>query len=252
MALQQEAAGCAGLFLRRYWSAMVVTNSVRGIGRPVEWRVEPQPVPYAVALAEMEARAASVAAGEAEELLWLLEHPHVVTAGTSAEPADLLDAARFPVAAAGRGGRHTYHGPGQRVVYAILDLGRRGRDVRCYVRHLEQWAIAALADLGVAARISSTGVGIWVPADDGEAKIGAIGVRVRRWVALHGMAINVTTDLSAYGAIVPCGIADRAVARLVDLVPGAAMADLDEALRRNAASFLQGITKALEGEKVSG
>jgi lipoyl(octanoyl) transferase len=232
---------------------MVVPDSVAGAGRPVEWRVEPQPVPYPVALAEMEARAAAVAAGDANELLWLLEHPPVVTAGTSAEAADLLDAARFPLAEAGRGGRHTYHGPGQRVVYAVLDLGSRGRDVRCYVRGLERWAIAALAELGVAARISSTGVGIWVPAaDGGEAKIGAIGVRVRRWVALHGMAINVTTDLSAYDAIVPCGIADRAVARLVDLVPGAAMADLDGALRRNAASFLQGITKALEGEKVSG
>lgn len=186
----------------------------------------------------MEERVAAIAAGTAPELIWLLEHPPVITGGTSADGADLIDPARFPVSATGRGGRYTYHGPGQRIVYVLIDLSARGRDVRCYVSALEKWAVAALGDLGVTAFPSDAGVGIWTDTPAGEAKIGAIGVRVRRWVTMHGMAINVSTDLSAFGAIVPCGIADKGVTRLVDLQPGARMDDLDEALRRNAAAFL--------------
>lgn len=204
----------------------------------VEWRVEQDPVGYHEALEAMEARAAAIAAGEAAERIWLLEHPPVVTGGTSAAPVELVDPDRFPVVRAGRGGRYTYHGPGQRIVYVQLDLGRRGRDVRCFVHGLETWAIAALGDLGIAAATSPAGVGIWTGPPGREAKVGAIGVRVRRWVSLHGMAINVTTDLSAYRAIVPCGIADRPITRVADLAPGAGVTALDAALRRHAASFL--------------
>ncbi len=215
-------------------------------------------------MATMEARAADIAARKAAELIWLLEHPAVITGGTSADARELVEPGRFPVVETGRGGRYTYHGPGQRVVYAMIDLAARGRDVRHYVSALENWAITALADFGVQAFTSDAGVGIWVKTATGEAKIGAIGVRVRRWVTLHGMAINITTDLSAYGAIIPCGIADRGVCRLVDLAPGACMADLDAALARHAPAFLSGILspqdmspsqqnmKSLEEPSVSG
>ena len=177
----------------------------------IEWRVTPGLTPYAAALAEMEARAAAVAAGEARELVWLLEHPPVYTAGTSADPAELIDP-RFPVVAAGRGGRYTYHGPGQRIGYLVLDLGKRGRDVRCFVHGVEGWVIAALARLGIAAFRAPGRIGIWTHDRQGrEAKIGAIGVRVRRWVTMHGFSVNLSPDLAHFGGIVPCGIADYPV-----------------------------------------
>lgn len=208
---------------------------------PPRWEVRPGLSPYADTLAAMEASVARIAGGTAPEQIWLVEHPPVITAGTSATPADLVDAGRFPVVEVGRGGRLTYHGPGQRVVYPLLDLGRRGRDVHAYVTALEGWVIAALAELGVRAFTHAAGVGIWVEARDGIAKIGAIGVRIRRWVSFHGLAINVTTDLSHFGAIVPCGIAAHGVARLADLVPGVSMADLDAALWRHQGAMLAAI-----------
>ena len=209
-----------------------------------EWTVAPGLTPYPDALAAMEARAAEIRDDGACERVWLLEHPPIYTAGTSADPAELIDA-RFPVFAAGRGGRYTYHGPGQRVAYVQLDLARRGRDVRAYVHALEGWAIAALGDLGVAARRADGRIGIWCDGPDGrEAKIGAIGVRVRRWVTLHGLSINVAPDLSHFGGIVPCGIAEFPVTSLADLAHGAAdahgtdMAALDAALARHLPAFL--------------
>ena len=194
-----------------------------------EWRISTDPVPYPEALAAMEARASAVAAGEARELVWLLQHPPVYTAGTSADPAELIDP-RFPVVSAGRGGRYTYHGPGQRVCYLMLDLNRRGRDVRCYVHALEGWAIAALAMLGVSAFRAPGRVGIWTMDRGREAKIGAIGVRVRRWITLHGMAINVDPDLSHFAGIVPCGLPDYPVTSLAALGMADAAATFDEAL----------------------
>lgn len=175
----------------------------------IEWRITPDPVPYEVAVAEMEARAAAIAAGTAREMVWLLEHPPIYTGGTSADPAELRDP-HFPVVQTGRGGRYTYHGPGQRIGYVMLDLNRRGRDVRQFVHALEGWVIAALGDLGVAAFRAPGRVGIWtnIPdlANDGgvaEAKIGAIGVRVRRWVTLHGFSVNLSPNLSHFSGIVP-------------------------------------------------
>lgn len=222
---------------------MVVSHGFSPLDRehmPPQWCVESRLVAYAEATAFMEERAAAIASGTAREMIWLLEHPPVITGGTSADAAELVEAGRFPVVASGRGGRYTYHGPGQRVVYALLDLNRRVRDVRAYVSALESWAIAALADFGVRAFTSDAGVGIWTCGADGrEAKVGAIGVRVRRWVTLHGMAINVATDLSAYDAIVPCGIADRGVVNLADLAPGARISDLDAALKRHFPVFLR-------------
>jgi lipoyl(octanoyl) transferase len=207
--------------------------------RDVDWEVARAPVPYAEALARMEARADAVRTGAERELIWLLEHPEIITAGTRATDEALLQPGRFPLERTGRGGQLTYHGPGQRIIYAILDLGRRGADVRRYVAGLEQWGIAALGECGVAARRSPAGTGIWVEGAGGEeAKIGAIGVRVRRWVSLHGMAINVTTDLSGFDAIVPCGIAGAAATRLADLCPEASLDMLDRALRRHFGAFL--------------
>lgn len=215
---------------------------------PPAWQVSPGLTPYADALAVMEARAAAVAAHEADELVWLLEHPPVYTAGTSAVPADLVDA-RFPVVATGRGGRHTYHGPGQRVGYLVLDLSRRGRDVRCFVHALEGWVIAALARLGVEAFAAEGRVGIWTTDRDGrEAKIGAIGVRVRRWVTLHGFALNVAPDLSHFGGIVPCGLADYPVTSLAALGAAADMAAVDAALAGTLPGFLRSISCPLEIE----
>jgi lipoyl(octanoyl) transferase len=201
----------------------------------LEWRQEDRPVPYPEALARMEARAEAIRAGTAPELVWLLEHPPLYTAGTSANPAELLDP-RFPVFATGRGGRYTYHGPGQRVVYVMLDLKRRRPDVRAYVQALEAWAVAALARLGVAAETRADRIGLWVRRTDRntpwvEDKIGAIGVRVRRWVTFHGLALNVEPDLSHFGGIIPCGISAHGVTSLVDLGVPATMADLDVALK---------------------
>lgn len=203
-----------------------------------EWIVSPGLTDYAVALGDMEARAAAIQAGAAAERIWLIEHPPLYTAGTSADPAELLDS-RFPVFDAGRGGRYTYHGPGQRVGYVQLDLTKRGRDVRAYVSALEGWVIDALATLGVAARRAEGRIGIWTDAPDGrEAKIGAIGVRVKRWVTLHGFSLNVSPDLMHFNGIVPCGIAEFPVTSLAALGNMARFADVDAALWESFPAFL--------------
>jgi lipoyl(octanoyl) transferase len=187
-------------------------------------------------------------------LVWLVEHPPLYTAGTSADPAELLDP-RFPVYDAGRGGRYTYHGPGQRVAYVQLDLAARGRDVRAYVHAIEGWVIAALADFGVAARRADGRIGIWCDDRAGrEAKIGAIGVRVRRWVTLHGLSINVAPDMSHFAGIVPCGIAEFPVTSLAALGIDATLADVDAALLRHWPAFLSavgGATRAPSSQEVS-
>lgn len=196
-----------------------------------EWRASAGLVPYLEAEAEMKARAAAVAQGTAAELVWLLEHPPLYTAGTSAKAADLLDA-RFPVFKTGRGGEFTYHGPGQRVAYLMLDLKTRGKDVRAFVRALEAWLIDALATFGVKGEVREGRVGVWVDRGGGrEDKIAAIGIRVARWVSLHGVALNVAPDLSHYTGIVPCGIRGYGVTSLADLGIDASMADVDRALR---------------------
>ena len=204
----------------------------------VEWRVSPGLTDYAEALAAMEARAAAIRAGEARELVWLLEHPPLFTAGTSAADEELLNPMHFPVFEAGRGGRYTYHGPGQRVGYLMLDLDRRGRDIRRFVHALEGWLISALADLGVAARREPGRIGLWVGRGDEEAKIAAIGVRVRRWVTLHGFSVNVSPDLAHFAGIVPCGISDRGVTSLAALGAKTGMARLDSALADGFPRFL--------------
>ena len=204
----------------------------------IQWRRDHAPVPYRQALAEQEARNAAIAAGEARELIWLLEHPPVYTAGTSAPASELLDP-RFEVVETGRGGRYTYHGPGQRVGYVLLDLGRRGRDVRGFVHALEGWVIATLADFGVESWRALGRIGIWTrDIDGGEAKIGAIGVRIRRWVTMHGFAVNLDPDLAHFGGIVPCGIADYGVTSLKKLGIEVAPEEWDEALQRRADGFL--------------
>ncbi len=204
----------------------------------IEWRIEQSPVPYLDALAQQEARNDAIAAGEAEELIWLLEHPPVYTAGTSAPAAELIDP-RFDVIQTGRGGRYTYHGPGQRVAYVLLDLRRRGRDVRAFVHVLESWTIATLGDFGVDAWAVPDRIGIWTRDIDGqEAKIGAIGVRIRRWVTMHGMAVNLDPDLSHFGGIVPCGIAEYGVTSMARLGVPVAQEAWDEALQRRAGDFL--------------
>lgn len=206
-----------------------------------EWLTSPGKTDYLVALADMESRAAAVHAGAARERIWLLEHPPLYTAGTSADPAELLDP-RFPVFSAGRGGRYTYHGPGQRVGYIQLDLARRGRDVRNFVHALEGWVIAALADLGVAARRADGRIGIWTDDAAGrEAKIGAIGVRVKRWVTLHGFAVNVAPDLSHFTGIVPCGISEFPVTSLAALGKSPDFAALDAALAAHLPAFLDNV-----------
>ena len=210
-------------------------KSVEGI----EWRVTPGLTPYPEALAAMEARAAAVRAGGEPELVWLLEHPPLYTAGTSADSAELMNPLGFPVFEAGRGGRFTYHGPGQRVGYLVLDLERRGRDIRGFVHALEGWMIAALAALGVEARREPGRIGIWTGHGADEAKIGAIGVRVRRWVTMHGFSINVAPDLTHFGGIVPCGIADRGVTSLETLGKGSQMGPLDAALEAGFPAFLR-------------
>ena len=204
-----------------------------------EWQIGSAPVDYADAVATMEARVAAIRTGTTRELVWLLEHPPLYTAGTSARDADLLDAGSLPVYRTGRGGQLTWHGPGQRVVYVMLDLARRGPDLRRYVRGLEGWIIAALARLGVTGERRDGRVGIWVVRGDGrEDKIAAIGVRVRHWVSYHGIAINVAPNLRHYAGIVPCGIADPrfGVTSLADLGMPADMATLDDALRATFAS----------------
>ncbi|MDQ3140007.1 MAG: lipoyl(octanoyl) transferase LipB [Pseudomonadota bacterium] len=208
------------------------------VAEGIEWRVSPGLTPYSDALAEMEARAVAVREGVARELVWLLEHPPLFTAGTSADPAELFNPLNFPVHEAGRGGRYTYHGPGQRVGYLILDLEARGKDIRRFVHALEGWMIAALGDLGVAARREPGRIGIWTGHGPKEAKIGAIGVRVKRWVTMHGFSINVAPDLTHFGGIVPCGIAAYGVTSLAAHGRAPAMAPLDAALSANFSRFL--------------
>ena len=218
-------------------------NGGTGDGDGIEWRISPGRVAYPEALAAMEARAAAVADGTAGELVWLLEHPPLYTAGTSAAPDELIDP-RFPVYRAGRGGRYTYHGPGQRVGYAILDLNRRGRDVRCYVHALEGWVIDALGLVGIEAFRAPGRIGIWTldrhqPGGPREAKIGAIGVRVKRWVTLHGFSVNLAPDLTHFGGIVPCGLAEHPVTSATALGYAVDPATFDAALRSTFPSFLE-------------
>jgi len=206
----------------------------------IEWRVSQGLTPYAKALAEMEARADAVRRGEARELVWLLEHPPVYTAGTSADPAELLDA-RFPVHQTGRGGRFTYHGPGQRIGYVVLDLRQRRRDVRCYVHALEGWVIAALGEVGIEAFRAPGRIGIWTLDRGVEAKIGAIGVRIRQWVTLHGFAVNLSPDLSHFTGIVPCGIAEFPVTSAAALGLSVSPERLDSALFATFMPFLDSL-----------
>jgi lipoyl(octanoyl) transferase len=203
----------------------------------VEWRVSDRPVDYAAAVAAMDVRAAAIAARTAPELVWLLEHPPLYTSGTSARPGDLVEA-RFPVHASGRGGQFTYHGPGQRVAYAMLDLGRRTPDVRRYVASLEEWIIRTLARFDVRGERREDRIGVWVrrphKGAGHEDKIAAIGIRLKRWVSLHGIALNVAPDLTHFSGIVPCGVADPrfGVTSLADLGHPVTLAEVDMALRR--------------------
>jgi lipoyl(octanoyl) transferase len=199
--------------------------------RAVEWRVADSLVPYERAIAEMEARIAAIHAGTAAELIWLLEHPPLYTAGTSAVETDLLERGRLPVFKTGRGGQYTYHGPGQRVAYVMLDLTRRGRDVGCHVWRLEEWMIRVLARFDVTGERRDGRIGVWVAQGSREDKIGAIGVRVRHWVTYHGLALNVDPDLANYAGIVPCGISAHGVTSLAALGVKATIADVDQALR---------------------
>ena len=208
-----------------------------------EIRRETSLIPYRAALETMEARNAAIAHGETRELIWLLEHPPVYTAGTSAAAPEMLDP-RFEVVEAGRGGRYTYHGPGQRVGYVLLDLTRRGRDVRCFVHALEGWVIATLGDIGLEAWRAEGRIGIWTRDTDGrEAKVGAIGVRVRRWVTMHGFSVNISPDLSHFSGIVPCGIDSFGVTSLARLGIALAPEAFDAALLARLPDFLA----ALEG-----
>jgi lipoyl(octanoyl) transferase len=212
---------------------------------PVEWRVSPGLTDYATAVARMDARAAAIADGTAPELVWLVEHPPLYTAGTSARAEELIEA-RFPVHPTGRGGQLTYHGPGQRVAYLMLDLKRRGPDVRRFVATLEEWIIRTLADFGVNGERREDRVGVWVRRPEKgighEDKIAAIGIRIKRWVTLHGIALNIDCDLSHYAGIVPCGVAEPryGVTSLTDLGIRASMAEIDQALAREFAPLFGG------------
>jgi lipoyl(octanoyl) transferase len=210
----------------------------------IEWDIAEGLIAYPDALSHMETRQAEIREGAANELIWLLQHPPLYTGGTSADPAELLSQ-QFPVYDTGRGGRYTYHGPGQRVGYIMLDLAARCKDVRCYVHALEGWVINALAAFGVEARRAEGRVGIWCDNQAGqEAKIGAIGVRIRKWVTAHGFAVNINPDLSHFAGIVPCGIAEYPVTSLADLGISVTMADFDKALQACFPSFLSALAKA--------
>lgn len=216
----------------------------------MEWKITDGLTDYTEAVAFMEARVAAIAAGEADECIWLLEHPPLYTAGTSARIEDLTDPHRFPVYEAKRGGEYTYHGPGQRVAYVMLDLNKRGKDVREFVKKLENWVIAALAEFSVKGEIRDGRVGVWVRRDDkpltetgrpAEDKIAAIGLRLRKWVSFHGISINVEPDLEHFSGIVPCGITEHGVTSLVDLGLPVTMADVDAALQKTFADCFQPI-----------
>lgn len=199
---------------------------------PVEWKISDQPVPYPAAMTVMEERVAGIMAGAAPDMTWLLEHPPLYTAGTSAAPDELLQANRFPVYQTGRGGKHTYHGPGQRIAYVMQDLNDRGRDLRRHIWRLEEWLIRSLAEWGVQGERRAGRVGIWVTAADGtEQKIAAIGVRVRRWVTFHGISLNVAPDLTHFSGIIPCGLAGYGVTSLAALGKNPGQAQVDAVLR---------------------
>ncbi len=218
----------------------------------IEWRIEETLVAYPLAVSAMEDRVAAIRAGTAPEMVWLLEHPPLYSAGTSADPNELLSPDRFPVFRSGRGGRYTYHGPGQRVAYVMLDLQRRGGDVRRYVHDLEAWLIATLARFNVRGLRRQGRVGIWVERPGGrEDKIAAIGVRVRRWVSYHGVALNVEPDLSHFAGIVPCGITGHGVTSLVDLGLPVSLAEVDAALRAEFAHVFGGKAAAPPAYKTS-
>jgi lipoyl(octanoyl) transferase len=217
---------------------------VNPVPNDIEWRVSDAPVAYEDALAFMEERAAAIRAGTARECIWLLEHPPLFTAGTSADPAELFNPFGFPVYEAGRGGRYTYHGPGQRVGYVMLDLEKRGKDIRRFVHALEGWMIDALGELGVSAHRAEGRIGIWVGEGPDEAKIGALGVRVKRWVTLHGFALNVAPELSHFGGIVPCGIAEFGVTSIDKLGKQMPMKRVDAALKCSFASFLRALERS--------
>jgi lipoyl(octanoyl) transferase len=201
------------------------------------WEVTAGLTSYPDALARMQAIATGIRAGTESERIWLVEHPPLYTAGTSADPAELVDATRFPVFVAARGGRYTYHGPGQRVAYVMLDLAARGRDIRAFVASIEAWIITALADLGVAGRIIPGKIGVWVDTATGPAKLAAIGVRVQRWVSYHGLSINVAPDLGHFTGIIPCGLPEPVIS-LAALDVSASMADVDAALARHLPAML--------------
>lgn len=214
----------------------------------VEWVTAPGLTPYEAALGVMEARADAIARGDADEMIWLVEHPPLYTAGTSAKPEDLIMPDRFPVYEARRGGEYTYHGPGQRVAYVMLDVGKRGRDVRKFVQDLETWVITALKEFNVDGEIRPGRVGVWVPRPDkpltatgdmAEDKIAALGIRLRKWVSFHGLSINVEPDLSHFDGIVPCGIRAHGVTSLVDLGLPVTMDDVDVALRKSFATTME-------------
>jgi lipoyl(octanoyl) transferase len=218
--------------------------------KPVDWAISPGRVDYPAAVAAMEARAAAIAEGRANELIWLLEHPPLYTAGVSAKAGDLLQPGRFPVFESGRGGQFTYHGPGQRVAYVMLDLTQRRRDVRAFVAALEAWVIGALGRFGVRGEVRDGRVGVWVERKSAvqptrEDKIAAIGVKLRRWVSFHGIALNVEPDLSHFGGIVPCGVTEHGVTSLVDLGLPVTLAGADAAL---LASFREVFGAAAEAE----
>jgi lipoyl(octanoyl) transferase len=212
----------------------------------IEWRHSPGLTPYPGALAEMERRVEAIQSGTEAELIWLLEHPPLYTAGTSADSAELFNPQGFPVYEAGRGGRYTYHGPGQRVGYLMLDLNRRGRDIRKFVYCLEGWLIAALAVLDVHAYRAPGRIGIWVKHGNTEAKVGAIGVRVRKWVTMHGFSINISPELSHFSGIVPCGIAEFPVTSLGEMGVSNGQERFDLALRRGLDHFLFSLEGRIE------
>ena len=212
--------------------------------RKITWDIATVPVDYPTALLRMEQRQIAIFSGDADELIWLLEHPPLYTGGTSADPTELLSH-QFPVYETGRGGRYTYHGPGQRVGYVMLNLAHHSKDVRCYVHALEGWVIDALAQFDVAARRAEGRIGIWCDNAHGqEAKIGAIGVRIRRWVTAHGFAVNVNPDLSHFAGIVPCGIAEYPVTSLADMGINATLDNFDAALRKCFPAFLSALAKS--------